>query len=30
VEVELLDGITAFDGARLATPWKLAFTTGSQ
>lgn len=30
VEVELLDGIAAFDGARLATPWKLAFTTGAQ
>jgi Bacterial Ig-like domain len=30
VEVELLDGIAAFDGAKLATPWKLTFTTGAQ
>jgi hypothetical protein len=30
VEVELLDGVAAFDGARLTTPWKLRFTTGGQ
>jgi Bacterial Ig-like domain len=30
VEVELLEGIAAFDGAKLVTPWKLTFTTGAQ
>jgi hypothetical protein len=30
VEVELLEGIAAFDGAKIATPWKLTFTTGPQ
>jgi hypothetical protein len=30
VEVELQDGIAAFDGAKLVTPWKLTFTTGAQ
>ena len=30
VEVELLEGVTAFDGAKLVTPWKLTFTTGPQ
>ena len=29
-EVELLDGVAAFDGAKLVTPWKLTFTTGAQ
>jgi hypothetical protein len=30
VEVEFLEGIAAFDGAKLVTPWKLTFTTGPQ
>jgi hypothetical protein len=30
VEVELLEGIAAFDGAKLATPWTLRFTTGAK
>jgi hypothetical protein len=30
VEIELLEGIAAFDGAKLVTPWKLTFTTGPQ
>jgi Bacterial Ig-like domain len=30
VEIELQDGIAAFDSAKLVTPWKLTFTTGAQ
>jgi hypothetical protein len=30
VEIELLDGIAAFDGAKLQTPWTVRFTTGPQ
>jgi hypothetical protein len=30
VEIELVEGIAAFDGAKFVAPWKLTFTTGAQ